>query len=159
MKRLILPVVLGLLLIGVVVLGALPQPSQGQSTARLVTVLSSASRITDTASSDVYNLAENLNTRGAYLVLDVTAIASSPRITLSVQVKDSLSGKYQSVMTATTGVTAVGTKTYLVYPGAGTAAADITQVAGFPLPPVWRVYMDHDDGDAITYTVGAMLLP
>lgn len=155
MMKLGATIILGLLLIAVA-LGS--QPTQAQSTQRLVTVLSSASRTSDTTSDDVYNLGENLNVRGGYVVLDVTGVLTTPLITLSVQVKDPLSEQYRSVMTATAGVSAVGTKTYLVYPGIGNAAADVTQVASYPLAPVWRVFVDHDDTDPITYTVGAMLV-
>jgi hypothetical protein len=129
------------------------------SSRRMVTVLASAERITTTTSSDITNLDEAQNIRGGYITLDVTEVTTTPIITLSVEFKDPVSGEYETLLTASSGVNATGTHTYLIYPGAGTAGADVTQVAGYVLPQVWRVSVEHDDTDPIEYSVGAMLAP
>lgn len=158
MKRVFYVLILGCLAI-LAVLGSL-RPAEAQVTSkRMVTVLESASRITTTVSSDQINLDEAQNVKGGYITLDVTGVLTTPVITLSVQFKDSASGKYENLLTASSGVSAVGTHTYLIYPGAGTAGADVTQVAGYVLPMTWRVQVEHEDTDPITYTVGAMLVP
>ncbi len=153
---------LSALLLAVVILGAVlfPAPNtDAQSSDRYFTALSGEPRTSDTNSSDFINIQQNLNVSGVLITLDITEVADTPRITPSVQFKDPASGKYESLLTASSGVTGVGTHSYLIYPGAGTASGDITQVAAFPLPHVWRVSVAHMDTDAITYTVGASLLP
>lgn len=129
------------------------------STRRLVTVLSSSRRVTSTNSSDILNYGETLNVRGAYLTLDVTAVLTTPVITLSVDAKDPVSDNYETIFSASTAVSAVGTHTYLIYPGIGSAGNDVVQVLSYPLPAEWRVSIEHLDTDPITYTVGALLLP
>jgi hypothetical protein len=157
MKRLMFALSLAVLIIGTTFY--LLKPVQAQGTSRVFTVLSSASRITTTVSSDFTNLGENLNTRGVYVTLDVTGILTTPNITVSIQAKDYTSGKYENLLTASSGVSSAGTHTYLVYPGVGTASADVTQVASFPLPPLWRVSVAHANTNPITYTVNALLIP
>ncbi len=130
-----------------------------QNTQRIITVLASASRTATTNSADYVNLGEISNIRGAYITLDVTGASASPIITLSVKAKDYVSGAYESVFVATTGVTTTGTHTYLIYPGIGSAANDVTQIQSYPLPIQWRVTVEHVDTDPITYSVGALLVP
>lgn len=159
MRRIAFAMGLGLLLV-VAALTLFNSQTQAQtSTGKLVTLMTTSGRSADVGSSDVTNFGETTNVRGAYIILNATAITASPRITLSVQAKDAVSGNYQSVFTSTTGLTAAGTQTFLLYPGIGSAAGNITQVQSLPLPIYWRVYIDHDDSDTITYTVGAQLLP
>lgn len=122
-------------------------------------LLASAERTADTNSPDQFNINANLNVRGILVTLDVTAITDTPSLTLKIQAKDPGSDKYETLMAASAAVTGTGTHSYLLYPGAGSAADDITQVAGFPLPPAWRVRVEHADTDAATYSVGALLLP
>jgi len=124
-----------------------------------VTLLTSSQRTATTASSDVVNIGENINVRGAYVTLDVTGVLTSPVITLTVQAKDPVSEGYEAIFTATSGVTAAGTHTYLIYPGIGSAADDVAQIRSYPLPAQWRVRVAHADTDPITYSVGALLVP
>ena len=157
MKRLFIAVGLGLL---VVCLSLIPLwQAQAQNTQRIVTVLSSASRVTTTNSADFVNLGETVNVRGAYLTIDVTDAATTPLITLSVKAKDYVSGKYESVFVAATGVATIGTHTYLIYPGIGAADDDVVQIQSYPLPIQWRVTVEHQDSDPITYSVVALLVP
>lgn len=132
--------------------------AEAQSTRRLVTVLDSDGRITHTTSSDFTNIQENLNVSAGYFVLNVSAVDSGAAITPAIQIKDPVSGVYQTILTATTQVTTVGTFVYLVGTGLGTAANDVTQVASFPLAPTWRVGLVHSDTTPITYSIGALLI-
>lgn len=153
-------VLMGLLglMLGLMVLVEPEVRAQAESE-RLVTVLASDERTADTTSADQLNIGPNLNVRGAYVTLDVTGVLTTPTITLTVQVKDSLSGQYEAIFTATSGVTTTGTHTYLIYPGVGSAGGDVVETLSYPMPPAWRVSVDHLDTDPITYSVGAMLLP
>lgn len=131
-----------------------------QSTSRRqVTVLASARRTATTTSDDILNIGENLNVSGAYIFLDVTAVQTTPLITLAVQAVDPVGGDYISVFTAATGLSAAGNATYLLIPGVGSADDDVTEVQGFPIPASWRVRVTHGDTDPITYSVGALLIP
>jgi hypothetical protein len=157
MKRLFISVGLGLLVLSLAIIPL--WTAQAQNTQRIVTVLASAGRIATTNSADFINLGEVSNIRGAYLTLDVTGASASPVITLSIKAKDYVSGAYESVFVAATGVTTIGTHTYLIYPGIGAAANDVAQIQSYPLPLQWRVTVDHADTDPITYSVGALLIP
>jgi hypothetical protein len=132
--------------------------SQAQSSDRLVTVLSSARRITSTNSLDQVNFGGNLNVRGGYVILNVSDALTPTVITPAIQLKDPLSGNYRNLLLASTGVTTTGTYIYLVYPGIGAAGAQVDQVASYPLPTTWRVAISHTYTDPITYTVSAMLV-
>lgn len=126
---------------------------------RELTLLASAARTATTVTPDQTLQDETINVRGILVIVDVTAIAATPAITLSLQGKDPVSGTYINLLTAAAALTAVGTAVYLLYPGAGAAGAGVAQVAGFPLPSTWRVSVAHGDADSITYSVGALLLP
>jgi len=157
-KKLALAVGLGVLAI-YLTLTPLWSYTQAQNTQRIITILSSAPRTATTNSADYVNLGEISNIRGAYITLDVTGAADTPTITLSIKAKDYVSGAYESVLVAATGVTTTGTHTYLIYPGIGAAANDVTQIQSYPLPMQWRVTVEHTDTDPITYSVGALLIP
>lgn len=126
---------------------------------REITLLASAARVATTNSADQNLHGVNVNMRGVMVIVDVTASADTPSITPIIQGKDPASGDYFNLLSASAALTGAATALYLVYPGVGTASAGITQVAGFVLPSTWRVSVTHADGDSITYSVGAMLLP
>lgn len=92
--------------------------------------------------------------RGMHLVIDVTAITSSPSVVPTIDAYDPLSGKWYNLLTGNA-ITATGTTVLKIYPGSGTivnaAASDI-------IPDAFRVTMTHGNADSITYTVGAHLL-
>ena len=117
-------------------------------------VLKIAARTATTTSDDI----DNRYARGVLVTLDVTALTGGASITLSIEAKDIVSGKYEALLTASTAVTATGTHSYLVYPGAGAASDDIVQTASFPLPRIWRVKVTHADNTSVTYSVGANLI-
>ncbi|MBX6361930.1 MAG: hypothetical protein IRZ03_17865 [Acidobacterium ailaaui] len=95
----------------------------------------------------------NYNARGGIFVLDVTNIGSGS-ITLVIQGKDPVSGKYYTILSGAA-VTTNSTIVYRVYPGL-TATANAT--ANDLLPRTWRVQVTANNSNATTYTVGAILM-
>ncbi len=92
--------------------------------------------------------------RGVIITLDVTLDAALASITPSISVRDPVSGKFEQIM-AMAAVAAVGTHSYIVYPGVAAATESIVEVVGYPLPRRWRFSMAVADADAMTYSVGA----
>lgn len=115
-----------------------------------ITVLASAARVASINSADIVNY----NAKGLHLVIDVTAIAATPSITVTIQGKDELSGKYYTILTSAA-IVAVGTTVLRVYP-ALVAAANL--IANDAMPRTWRVSVVNADADSITYSVGASLI-
>lgn len=116
-----------------------------------ITVLASAARTATVNSADL----TNYNARGVIITIDVTVDGAAASITPTVEVKDSVGGLYDIIMSMTA-VAAVGTFVYVIYPGTLTAAANgITQILQNPLPRTWRVTMTAADADSITYSISA----
>ena len=115
-----------------------------------VTLLASAARTATVATADQ----SNNDYRGVHVIIDVTAVASTPSVVATIQGKDELSGEYYDLLVGTA-ITATGTTVLKVAPGIGTvsggAAADV-------LPSTWRVNLVHADTDSITYSVAAQLV-
>jgi len=115
------------------------------------TVLPSAAR---TAAPDTQEFeVSGVDYSGLHLVIDVTAIAATPSITVTVAGVDRLSGKVYTIL-ASAAITATGT-TVLKIGRALTAAANL--VANDFLPPVFRVSVSHADADSITYSIAGQL--
>lgn len=101
------------------------------------TIYSSAAR-TATPTAVTFAMRHHSTLR---LYVDVTAIAATPSITVTVDVQDPASGKWVTVLTSSA-ITTVSTNALTVVTGlAGTV----------------RVTVTHADADSITYTVGAHL--
>ncbi len=126
----------------------------GRDITQSLTLLTSAARTATTESSDQ----TNYEARGVILTLDATAISSTPSVVLSIEHKCPVSGEYETLFTASAAVTAVGTHTYVLYPGDVVAADDVTEVGKLPLPRTWRAVVTHGDSNSITYSVGGSLL-
>lgn len=112
------------------------------------TVLASAARTATTNSSDQ----TNHNAKGFTLFLDVSEIVATPSITLSLQIKDSISGLYFTFWTAALAVTAPGQFAYQFGPGASDNGS-WTETSAFFVGRTWRVVSTHADADSITYSV------
>lgn len=117
-----------------------------------VTVFASAARTATAASSVIVNQS---GYRGLHLIIDATATADTPSVVFTIQGYSPLGDDYYTIL-ASAAITATGTTVLRVYPGL-TAAANT--VANDVLPELWRVNAVHADGDSITYSVGATLLP
>lgn len=88
------------------------------------------------------------------LTVDVTAIAATPSITVTINRVDPVSGKATALLTSLA-ITAAGTTTLKVGPYLAAAA---NAVAEDYMPPVFRIDVAHADADSITYSVGGMLV-
>lgn len=112
------------------------------------TLLASAARTVTTSSPDQ----TNYNAKGLHVVLDVT-VAGTGDITLTIEGKDGLSGKYYTLL-AGTNVTTNSTNVYKVYPGlpatANVSANDI-------VPRTYRVTVTANNANIITYSVASLL--
>lgn len=116
----------------------------------IITVLPSAAR-TASVNSDDY---ENMHCRGVKVVVDITAIAATPSLTVKIQGKDHVSGKYYDIL-ASVALTATGTTVLTVYPGV-TAATNVS--VSDVLPRFWRVSVEAADADSATYSIGAVMI-
>lgn len=117
------------------------------------TVLPSAAR---TATPDSFEFeAPGVAYTGLHLVIDVTAVAATPSITVTVQGVDRVSGQVYTILESAA-ITAVSTTVLKVAP-ALTAAANT--VANDLLPPIFRITVTHADADSITYSIAGQLCP
>lgn len=87
--------------------------------------------------------------QGITVVLDVTAVPGIDTVTLSIEGKDDVSGKYYTVLQAAARV-ATGTDVLNVAPGIAVTA---NQSASAQVPPVYRVKVTHSAGSNFTYSV------
>jgi len=113
------------------------------------TALASAARTATLSSDDI----TNLGGKGLLVFLDVTAKDSAPSITLKIEGKDALSGKYYTILESAA-VTTVSTSVYRVHPEL-TATANL--IVKDIMPKTFRVTMTHSNTDSITYSVGYSL--
>lgn len=94
--------------------------------------------------------------KGITVVVDITAVAgtATPSLTVTIEGKDPVSGKYYTLLTSAA-LTAIGTTVLRVYP-ALTAAAN--SIANLPLPKTFRIKtVIAGTTPAITATIGASL--
>lgn len=115
------------------------------------TLLASAER--DTGAVETSADIRTYNLRGISVVLDVTAIADTPSLVVTINGKDSTSGKYYNLLTSAA-VVGVSTNVYTVYPGQNTAAG--LQV-NRPVPPIVQVVVTPADSDSATYSLNYAL--
>jgi hypothetical protein len=113
----------------------------------------SASRTTDPTLTPA-SFTASVPGDGVAVVVDVTN-AGTGSITANIEGYDPASNKWYTILAGAAIVSAV-TNVYMVYPG----IADVANSrSGLTLPRVWRVRIVHNNANAITYTVGASLLP
>lgn len=115
-----------------------------------VSYLASAARTTTQTQGDQTNPGH----KGIAVTLDVTS-AGTGSITLEIDVKDPVSGKYVPLLTGAAVVTNV-TNTYTVFPGAP-ATANVS--ANAQLWRTFRIKVTANNANTITYSVGYVLLP
>lgn len=114
-------------------------------------ILASAARTTTQTGTDQ----TNNGYRGIKVILDATVNAGGAgSITLTIQGKDSVSGKYYTLLAGAAVVT-VTTNVYTVYPGL-TAATNVT--ANDVLPDTFRILVTANNANPVTYSVGQSLL-
>lgn len=113
-------------------------------------ILASGARTTTQTGKDM----SNVGGKGIVVVLDMTTVGTGS-VTLSIDGKDPVSGKYYNLLTGAA-VTTNSTNVYRVYPGL-TAAANAT--ANDVLPRTFRVVVTANNANSATYSVGAILIP
>lgn len=115
---------------------------------RSKSVLASAAR---TATPDTEELELPAGTRFVTLVIDVTAVTSTPSTTVTIAGVDRTSGK---LFTIGTSAALAGTGTVTLKVGPGLTAAGTT-VYNDMVPPVIRITSTHGNANSMTYSVGA----
>lgn len=116
-----------------------------------VDILTSAAR---TTSPDTYEVQGIDRYSGLVVVCDVSAVVSTPSITVSILGVDRLSGNTWTILTSPA-ITAVGTTALKIHPGITTTA---NLAASDFLPPFTRIVVNHSNANSITYTVAAYLV-
>ena len=112
--------------------------------------LESLARIATNNSGDLTNSGHT----GIHVIIDVTVDPASASITPTIQGKDTVSGKYYTLLVGPA-IAATGTTILKVYPGL-TAVTNL--VASDIVPSKFRILMTHADVDSITYSVGVSLV-
>lgn len=112
-------------------------------------LLPSAARTATVTGADQVNLGH----RGIHVVINTTAYTADASVTVKIQGKDA-NGVYYDILSAAA-ISATGTLTLLVYPGAA-ASANVSKSDA--LPAVWRIVATAADSKSVTYSVGANLL-
>lgn len=114
-----------------------------------VTILTSASRTTTQTSADQVNY----NGRGIHVVVDTTVIGTGS-ITLTINGKDNISGKYYTLLSGAAIVTNT-TNVYKVFPGApATSNVSVNDM----IPRLFQIVVTANNANAATYTVGYSLV-
>lgn len=114
-----------------------------------ISLVASASYTTTQTGTDQ----TNYNHRGLIVTLDMTTVGTGS-VTLEIDMKDPVSGKYVALLTGSAVTTNV-TNIYTVYPG-NTVSANVS--VSTILPRTWRVKVTANNANAATYSVGASLV-
>jgi hypothetical protein len=114
------------------------------------TLLASASRTTTQTGADITNYQGNSS---LIVVLDMTVVGTGS-VTLTIEGKDTASGKYYTILAGAAVITNV-TNRYRVSPNLTAAANSIAQDI---LPRVFRINVTANNANAATYSVGYCLI-
>lgn len=117
-----------------------------QNINRTGTIMTSAVRAATTNGQDM----SNDSSAGIQVVFDITVAPGVDTVTVTIQGKDPVSGKYYTLL-AGAAESATGTKTYTVYPGIAVTA---NVSASTILPKTWRVIVTHSAATSFTYSLG-----
>lgn len=115
---------------------------------RAITIFSSAARTASVNSEDI----TNYGYVGIQLVIDITAVTSTPSVTFTIQGKDDVSGKYFDIL-ASAAFSVPGTHVLRVHPSFADVPFNSAQDA---IPRTWRVKAAHANANSITYSVSAL---
>jgi hypothetical protein len=105
-------------------------------------------------SGDYGPLTNHQRFRGAHILLDVTAINTTPSVVVTIDGYDFGSSSWYNIGTGLAVTTAVF-NIYHVHPDL-TAVANLVFKDG--LPYLWRVILTHADAEGITYTLAVNYL-
>ena len=115
-----------------------------------LTLLASTARTATTVSPDQINY----NGKSIIVVFDITAVPTIETVTLTIQGKDALSGKYFTILA---GAAQVAVTTVTMRVGLGLTAAANLDANGI-IPRTFRVNVVHSAAGSFTYSVGASLV-
>lgn len=118
------------------------------------TLLASAERTAAVQSANV----TNYNANAAILFLDVTAASGTGGLSIYFDAKDSVTGKYFRLNAAPSAIIATGSFAFMLAPGVSGKGADVSQITGGVISPVWRVRVNVGDASAYTYSIGYALI-
>ena len=113
-------------------------------------ILASAARTAAINSSDI----TNYNAKYLTLFVNITAVTSSPALTISVEWKDSISDTYEPIFTAAAATSSTGEFIYQLGPGlvAGTGGGyDDTEA--IIIPRTFRVAVAVANSNSATYSI------
>lgn len=122
-----------------------------------VVLLASAARTatpTVGPGNDMDYLTNHQRFRGAHIIMDATAIAATPSVTLEIEGYDYGSSTWYAIGTATA-ITSVSTNVIKVHPDLTAAAGSVFKDG---IPYLWRVRAVHLDADSITYSLSVNYL-
>lgn len=114
------------------------------------TLLASAARTTTQTGADIINYNGDTS---LIVVLDMTTVGTGS-VTLSIEGKDTASGKYYTILTGAA-VTTNSTNRYRVSPDLASAANSIAQDV---LPRIIRIVVAANNANSATYSVGYCLV-
>lgn len=118
--------------------------------ARSLPMLGSAAR---TATPDTFEFEGLGRKAGLVVVFDVTAVTSTPSVTVKIEGVDRANTKTWTLLSSAA-IATTGTTVLQVHP----AIANVTNVAASSvLPPVIRVTATHGNANSITYTLTGFL--
>lgn len=92
--------------------------------------------------------------RGLHLIVNVTAVGAAPSVVPHLQGWDWIAGEWYDLLIGGALVD-TGRTVLKLYPGITVISEGSASDA---LPNRWRLFMDHGNGDSITYSAGAALL-
>lgn len=114
------------------------------------TAFVSAARTATSNSADI----DTGKSKGVIVVVDVTAVTAIENVTVKIQGKDSLSGKYYDILVSSA-ISSISTVVLKVFPAA-TPVANTT--ANDHVPKMIRVRVEHSAAGSFTYSVNSILL-
>lgn len=120
-------------------------------TAKGMTVMASLAR---TATPDTVQFNNYAGYRDAWIMIDVTAVTSTPSTIFKVETINPVDGTVFSTVIASAAVASVS-KVLLRIGPAVTAAANVA--VNDRLPSVFRVTATHGNANSMTYSVGIMV--
>jgi hypothetical protein len=110
-------------------------------------VLPSAARTATPVDTNEYELGGRA--RALTVVIDVTAVTSTPSTTFTILGVDRISGKTWTIL-ASAAIATVSTTVLRIAPGI-TATANVS--ANDVVPPIVRIVASHGNGNSMTYSV------
>lgn len=138
------------------VINALPVGTEYALVTRDLPLLADGSYLASAARTTTQTQGDQVNPghKGIAVILDMTVVGTGS-VTLEIDGKDPVSGKYVPLLTGAAVVTN-STNTYTIYPG-GPVTANVA--ANASLWKTWRIKVTANNANTATYSVGFVLLP